>query len=389
MANIQSLAKELLIRILQEVTIGKDLKSLRFVNKSISILVTAQLFHTIFVRFRRDDLSRLITIATDPILRAHVKEISYDIDGPLEAYWNTTETTHLPGPTTPHGEIPNHRWALSCLLDEASRLAYAITHLPNVIALRLVESTGQWHDLNPDDDTNSSVLGEHLPEDLRGFGVRSLVAMMRVASITTTDITTLEVSNRRHGLHYSFLNLTGPDMYHTFTMFANLTHIGIYINTSGGESESQVLLRGGILSELLMTASHLRQLSLGFDQRPDEDVRLAQILGSRRWKGLRKLDIMALDFHYEEMEKFLRQHPDLTEFKIANSRLHSGSLRQMFELVHTQLPQLKTVGLDGALGDATSEFSFLQFSENQRLGKKFLLGDGLYPRFQADGQEGR
>ena len=388
MVNVYALPKEIWRRILQEITTIEDLKSLRFVNRETSFLVTAQLFYTIFLRFQRDDLSRLIAISKDPILRDHVKEISYDIDAPIERYWNSHETTYISRPINWRERILHHRSALDCLLDEASRLAYAMSNLPNVIALRFVESSGRWHDLNPDNDTELSLSLENLPEYLRGRGVRASAAMLRAASITSTNITTFVISNRRHGLDYSFLNLDGPVMPYAVAVFANMTHISLYINTREGEPESQILLRTGILSELLATAIHLRHLSLEFDQRPRESVRLAHILGSRPWRDLRNLEIVAIDFHYHEMQDFLKQHQVLTHFKIANSQLYSGSLRQMFELLRNELQCLTTVELDGVLGDTNFEVSFLQFSENRRLGRNFILGSGPYPQFQVEQQGG-
>lgn len=86
-------------------------------------------------------------------------------------------------------------------------------------------------------------------------------------------------------------------MHHVSSVFTNLTCISLYVNTKEGEHGSEDALQGGFLSNLLMTATHLQQLSLGFDQRPNDRGRLMCILGSGEWKALRRLDTMAIDFH--------------------------------------------------------------------------------------------
>ena len=54
------------------------------------------------------------------------------------------------------------------------------------------------------------------------------------------------------------------------------------------------------------------------------------------------------------------------------------------------MPLLKSVSLDGALGDRVREFDFLELSKNQRLGRKFVLGNGPYPSFEvAEGEQER
>lgn len=67
MVNTNILPKAILARTFGEITTIKDLRSLRFVSRIIPILVTAQLFHKVFVRFQRDDLARLMAISIDLI----------------------------------------------------------------------------------------------------------------------------------------------------------------------------------------------------------------------------------------------------------------------------------------------------------------------------------
>ena len=382
MSDIHLLSKELLLPVVESLIETRDLKSLRLVNKSLSILATAQLFKTVIARFQSNGLSNLMEISRHPLLRHHVKSLLCEIDGPPNGYWNYEAQTNLHTLTAAPTDILDLPWVLACLLDEASRLACVMANLPNINAIHFTEMI----DVTV---VESSVSGtsepftafEDLPEALQGQGVRSFLAIMRAMSINSNLVTTLEVSDQLHGLHYSFLNLSGLDSHHVVAMFTNLTVISIYINTKSGEERSQAILRQGNLSGLLTHAKSLQQLSLGFDQRPSEPVRLANILGSSHWKFLRTLRLTALDFHLREMRAFVEQHRKITTFGIANCRLYSGSLRGLFELIRDRLPLLKRVRLDGALGDRTSDFDFLQGCANERAGRNFLMGKGPYPNF--------
>ena len=383
MSNIHLLSKELLLPVVECLTHTRDLKSLRLVSKSISILATAQLFKTVIARFQSNGLSNLMAISRHPLLKHHVKSLLCEIDGPPNGYWNYEEETNLHTLTAAPTDILDNPWVLACLLDEASRLACVMANLPNIHAVHFTEMIE-----TPEVESNVSDTSEpftafgDLPDELQGQGVRAFLAMMRAMSINSNSVTTLEVSDQLHGLHYSFLNLSGLDSHHVVAIFTNLTIISIYINTKSGEEKSQTILQQGNLSGLLSRAKNLRQLSLGFDQRPSEPVELANILGSTRWKFLRILNLTALDFHLREMRAFLDQHRKITCFGLTNCTLHSGSLRGLFELLRNRLPLLKKVKLGGALGDDTKDFDFMDGSANERAGIAFVLGQGPYPTFE-------
>ena len=90
---------------------------------------------------------------------------------------------------------------------------------------------------------------------------------------------------------------------------------------------------------------------------------------------------MAIDFHLWEITNLVQRHQNLNHIGLANCRLHSGSLRQLLELLKGELPQLETLSLSGALGDSNMEFDFLESSENRRTGTEFVIGGGDYPTF--------
>lgn len=81
------------------------------------------------------------------------------------------------------------------------------------------------------------------------------------------------------------------------------------------------------------------------------------------------------------MTSFLLRHKNINHMGLANCRLYSGSLRQLLQLLKDGLLLLDTVSLDGALGDSTIEFDFLESIKNRRIGTEFVLGNGHYPHF--------
>ena len=379
---MQFLSQELLLRIIGNVTSSDDLKSLRFVNKRTSILVTEALFHTIYVRSQEASLIKLMAISKHSLLSELVTTIIYEADANFQEYRNPQGVAGRPWWNANTEQQLDHQQIHALLLDEASRLACSVFDLPNVKSLRFAKLSPLGFDhSDPSIAELLTATVPDLPEELCGYGVQSFMTLMRAASVAASRIRTLETSNRLHGLHYSFLYLGGVDMHHIVSVFANLTSISLYLNTNEGERGSEDALRGGNLSNLLMTSTHLQKLSLGFDQRPDARVSLTCILGSGEWKALRRLDVMAIDFHLWEMTSFFLRHPDINHVGLANCRLHSGDLRQLLALLKDGLSLLKTVSLDGALGDSTTEFDFLEYSENRRTGTDFVLGIGNYPTF--------
>ncbi|MCJ1359570.1 MAG: hypothetical protein MMC33_009572 [Icmadophila ericetorum] len=342
-------------------------------------MAAEKLFEIIFVRFRKDSLQKLMAISKHPVLSTSVKTIVYEADGHLQDYWNFEESHDQFKLVGSLGHETRDEWLFGSILDEASRLASSMTNLSNLDDVRFEDLTDLWP--RSQDAQRLTELVLRLPKNLRGCGVRSLAAIMRAASVMANNVRHLEISNQSHGLHYNCLNLEGLDMYHTICVFTNLTHIGIYLNTVEGELGSIDVLRKGNLAELLMAASNLQELSLGFDQRPHARVELVHLLGSETWKDLTRLDISAIDFHIWEMEGFFLRHQNLAWIGLANSRLHSGQLRQLFDLLKGNVV-LQSVALDGALGDSIMDFDFLEHSENRRKGTAYVLGHGQYPHFE-------
>lgn len=382
---MQTLSEELLLCIVSRVTTSVELKSLRLVNKRLSIIATEKLFKTIFVRLQRNSLQKLTTVSKHPVLSTKVKTLIYEADGHFPDYWNPDESyVHYKLIGLLRHETRD-AWLFGFPLDEASHLACLMTNLSNLAHVGFEDLTDLWAHSHDTDGLTESVL--RLPEHLRGCGVRSLVAIARAASTTTNCIKYLETSNHNHGLHYSFLNLEGLDMYHIICVFANLTRINFYLNTNEGELGSADVLQKGNLSALFTIARNLQHLSIGFDQRPHARVELVHLLGSGTWPHLQKLDISAIDFHIWEMQQFFLRHRNLTRIGLANSRLHSGTLRQLFDMLRDN-DGLEVVALDGALGDGSADFDFMEHSENRRKGTAYVLGHGQYPNFEITEVEG-
>ena len=375
--KMQALSEELLLCIVSRVTTSRELKRLRLVSKRFALIAAEQLFQTVIGRVQQSSLQKLTAISKHPVLSTKVKTLIYEADGHLQDYWNLDarqiQYNKLIG-------LLRHEtrdaWLFGFALDEASHLAYIMANLPNLVHVRFETSSDLRAGL-------AEQPAPSLPEHLRGCGVRSLVAITRAASTTTANsIKHLETSNDALGLHYSFLSLEGLDMYHIVRVFANLTRIAFYLNTNEGEHGSNDVLQTGNLSLLLTAARNLQHLSIGFDQRPHARVHLAHLLGSGTWTRLTTLDISAIDFHVWELRAFLQRHPTLTRIGLANSRLHSGTLRQLLDLLR-DTAGLECVALDGALGDGSGEFDFLECSANRSAAVAYVFGLGEYPNFEV------
>ena len=377
------LSQEVLLVIMGHVASSTDLKSLRIVNKAMSILATEALFHILYIRCQKGSLAKLIAISKHPIISQLVTIITYDAD---TDFWEYQSSSHISGDPRWSASVEprlGHYQIHGMLMDEASRLAYAMAGLTNVREIRFTKLTNLRLDRSKSRvayPRNPAAITD-LPEDLCGYGVRSFVALMRATSIAARPIHAVEISDRLYGLHYNILNLKGVDMYHVVSVLTDLTSVSLYLNTNEGERGSEDALQAGQLSNLLMTSTRLQELSLGFDQRPSDRVRLVRMLGSGRWKRLRKLKIMAIDFHLWELTDFLRRHRNISHIGLNNCRLHSGTLQQLFTLLRDGLSSLKELGLDGALGDSVMEYDFFQGSENHRAAVDFVLNGGDYPNF--------
>jgi hypothetical protein len=383
---MEGLPDDLARDIISAILSRDDLKSVRLVDKRCSRFATERLFKKLYVRFRECSLQKLLAISRHPELGSLVTEIVYEADGDVRQYWTPTPlASHLDLSDTSELVRGDERY-LGVALDETSRLAASMTNLRRILNVRFQDLTHPELESDPADQEGVIELPPTLPESLRGHGVRAFFSVMRAAVVAELALKYLEVSPLLYGLHYNFLDMKGLDMRHTSNVFVNLERILMYVNTGEGELGSQRALRKGSLATLLTNATHLRHLSLGFDQRPDESIALVDILGPGTWRALKRLEILGLNFHLWEIADFVERHPDMVRFGLANCKLHSGSLRLLLEVLRNDL-SLRTITLDGALGDTTVEFDFLESSRNQTNGRDFVLGRIQYPRFEPGSRE--
>jgi hypothetical protein len=374
---MQALSSEVVLRICGNALGSRDLKSLRLVNKRFSALAAVSLFETSIVRFRQESLEGLTSISAHPYLSTLIRKIVYVCkDEDVETYWDQNR----PSQKGLHGlaEAPNAvggRWLVGAILEEAARLAASLTNLSGVMDIQL------WLDGAPVD---SDMVDSPQPlADLQRLepGIQQFSALVRASSIAKTSISTFGAFNFSRGLHYSFLEMERCDMQHAIAVFTNLTRIDLYIDTRQGEPASQVVLCKGKLADLLMTARHLRHLSLGFDQRPDQCVELLHILGTGTWEALESLELWAVDFNLWEIKGFLARHLNIVGIGLTDCRLHSRDSRRLLEAIR-DIPKLDRVGLGGALGDSTVDFNFFEHTGNRQRGTEFVLGHCLYPKFE-------